>query len=144
MATIILYYSQTGNTEHIATRIHENLGCDLLKIEPDSNEGGFMKLPSGFRTEIPDLSQYDIVFVGYPVWAHDVPPFVQKFIANCNLTGKIVIPFSTYAMGGFENTVQTMQKICTGAEVKNPFGSGKMSKGNYEDWIKAVRNLVDN
>ena len=49
-----------------------------------------------FVSEISDLSAYDVVLIGYPVWYQDLPVFVSEFVRQCDLSGKIVIPFDSH------------------------------------------------
>ncbi len=150
MKAIVLYYSQTGNTEMIARRIAKDFGCELLKIEPDVVYGGFLSscarvikdrmrkdLPT-YVTEIPDLTPYDTVFVGFPIWAGDAPDFVQSFLKDCDLAGKTIIPFATSKMTGIEGAVETLTIICDGAVVEHPFFYGVRQKDSYRTWLAEV------
>ena len=150
MKSIVLYYSQTGNTEIIAKRIAKDFGAELLKIEPDIVYGGFLSscvrvigdrmrkdLPT-YVTEIPDLTEYDTVFVGFPIWAADVPDFVQAFLKDCDLAGKRVIPFATSRMTGIEGAVDTLTVLCEGASVEHPFFFGVRKRDNYHAWLAEV------
>ena len=150
MKSIVLYYSQTGNTEIIAKRIAKDFGAELLKIEPDIVYGGFLSscvrvigdrmrkdLPT-YVTEIPDLTEYDTVFVGFPIWAADVPDFVQAFLKDCDLAGKRVIPFATSRMTGIEGAVDTLTVLCEGASVEHPFFFGVRKRDNYRAWLAEV------
>ena len=150
MKSIVLYYSQTGNTEIIAKRIAKDFGAELLKIEPDIVYGGFLSscvrvigdrmrkdLPT-YVTEIPDLTEYDTVFVGFPIWAADAPDFVQAFLKDCDLAGKRVIPFATSRMTGIEGAVDTLTVLCEGASVEHPFFFGVRKRDNYRAWLAEV------
>ena len=53
-----------------------------------------------FRTPIADLSKYDTVFIGFPVWGGCMPKFEQEYIKKCNFKNKTVIPFATAGSNG--------------------------------------------
>ena len=94
-----------------------------------------------FVTPIPNLGSYDIVLLGYPIWAQDIPRFVADFIEKCDLTGKTVIPFATYGMSGINWTMKHLKQVCAGANIVLPFDSGVLKRGDYEKWIAEVKKL---
>lgn len=154
MKAIILYYSRFGNTEKLARQIQNDLNCDILKIVPEEAYGNYIEscfrvmkerskkeIPA-FVTEIPDLEKYDVVFLGYPIWAQDVPVFVAEFIRKCNIKGKVIIPFATYGMSGINWTRKTLNKICEGATIDLPYDTGVFKKGDYASWLKSVKQRI--
>lgn len=109
MRTIVIYYSLTGTTARVAERIANAMHADLLKIElvQEPAKSGVLRLPkmalqtllfhkAVLKGGIPDLSLYDHVFIGGPIWFRRIPPGVRRFIAQVNMHEKIVIPFCTY------------------------------------------------
>ncbi len=154
MKAIILYYSRSGHTEKVAKQIQSDLNCDLLKIIPEESYGNYIescfrvmkerkkKVVPSFLTPIPDLTAYDVIFLGYPIWAQDVPAFVADFIERCDIKGKTIIPFATYGMTGINWTRKTLDKICEGATITLPYDSGMVKKGNYQAWIASVKGVL--
>ena len=120
MKAIVLYYSQTGNTEIIAKKIAKDFSCELVKIEPDIVYGGFL---SSCARVIGDRFRKD---------------FVQAFLKDCDLDGKRVIPFATSKMTGIEGAVETLTMICGGASVEHPFFYSPRKKDNYKAWRAEV------
>lgn len=110
-----------GTTEYVANMIAEEIGGDLHRIETvtpyttDFDELRDVNHDEMDRDYLPELKQsnldisaYDTVFVGYPVWATDVPQAVLSFLNEYDLTGKTVIPFCThdgYGAGGSYQTI---------------------------------------
>ena len=148
MKPLILYYSRSGNTEKIALQAKADLNCEAIKIVPEDAYGNYIssclrvskeKKAPAFVTPIPDLTGYDVILLGYPIWAQDLPRFVADFVEKCDLTGKTVIPFATYGMSGINWTMKHLTQLCTGAEIKLPFDSGSFKKGNYAEWMKQVQ-----
>lgn len=156
MKAMIIYYSRSGNTEKIALQAQKDLQCEALKIIPEKAYGNYItsclrvtkerkaRVAPAFQTPIPNLQNCDVVLLGYPVWAQDLPGFVAAFISQCNLEGKTVIPFATYGMSGINWTLKHLTQLCFGAEIKYPFDSGTFKKGNYQMWIGQVRRLLYN
>ena len=151
MKATILYYSKSGTTEKLARRIQADIHCDILKIEPEEPYGNYVsslirvskerknQVPVHAMTRVPDLSAYDTVFIGYPIWNLDVPIFVADFIDHCNLEGKTVIPFVTCGLANVSMTLNTLKRVCPKSEIVHPFNYGIAKKDNYEEWIHAIR-----
>ncbi len=154
MKTMILYYSRSGNTEKLATRIRNDLNCDMLRIEPEHEYGNYAeaclrvmgekakRVPPQFVTPVPELSSYETVLVGYPIWMQNLPQFVSDFLCQCNLKGKKVIPFATFGMTGISWTEKTLRRVCHGAEIMLPFNYGVFKKDDYDKWIRDVRSSM--
>lgn len=152
MKPIILYYSRSGNTEKIALQAQKDLNCEIIKIIPEEAYGNYVSsclrttkekkasVAPAFITPVPDLKEYDIILLGYPIWAQDLPRFVASFISQCDLKDKIVIPFATYGMSGINWTMKHLKELCAEAEIRCAFDSGVLKKGDYEKWIEQVRN----
>lgn len=110
-----------GTTEYVANMIAENVGGDLHRIETvtpytanfdelrdvNHNEMSSNYLPELKESNL-DISAYDTVFIGYPVWATDVPQAVLSFLKEYDLSGKTVIPFCTHDGYGAGNSYQTI------------------------------------
>ena len=151
MKAIILYYSKSGTTEKLARRIQGDIHSDILKIEPEEPYGNYVsslirvnkerknKTPVHSVTKIPDLSSYDTVFIGYPIWYMDVPAFVADFISRCSLEGKTVIPFATCGLANISKTLNTLKRVCPKSKIAHPFHYGIAKKDDYEGWIRAIR-----
>ncbi len=153
MKAIVLYYSKTGTTAKIAKRICRDLGCPMVKVEPDVVYGGFLSsvkrvildrknhmLP-GYVTDIPDLTKYDTVFVGYPVWAGGIPDHMAAFLEDCDLDGKRVVPFATFQFTDITGSLAKLQEICGDADIVFPFSYGVRKREDYGDWLMAVKKL---
>ena len=115
MKTLIVYYSLQGNTEYAAKRIAANIGADTLRLYSKKayKDKGFAKFLSGGRSaikeETPDLedyeinlSEYDRVIFGFPVWASNIAPPLRSFIAEHReeLTEKELAAFATQGGSG--------------------------------------------
>jgi flavodoxin len=127
---LVAYYSRTGHTRQAALVIAQTVGADLFEILPatpypasyqetvdlNSRQRAAGEFPAVARL-IPDLAQYDTVFLGYPVWAVDLPRLLYPFLRQQDFTGKTLAPFCTSAMSGLGGTEQTLRQLCPRARV---------------------------
>ncbi len=153
MNALIIYYSRSGNTEKIAKQLQDDLHIPAIKIKPEEAYGNYImscfrvmkenrkQETPRFITPIPDLKSYDTIFLGFPIWAQDVPVFVQEFIRKCDTKGKIIIPFATYGMSGINWTKKTLLSLFEEEQLKLPFDSGVFKKGNYSKWLQEIKKL---
>lgn len=129
MRGIVIYYSYGGNTRKIAEKIKKTLGIDAVEIETaepytgsynDVVDQGQREVNSGFMPEIrplkAELSQYDTIILGTPVWWYTFAPAMKTFLNNADLTGKKVYPFATNG-GWIGHTFKDFEKICSGAKL---------------------------
>jgi hypothetical protein len=71
------------------------------------------KMPE-LKTNVENIASYDVVFLGYPIWAMTVPPPVRSFIERNDLTGKMIVPFCTHDGYGPGNSVDIIKKLLPG------------------------------
>lgn len=130
MKAIVIYYSYGGNTRRVAEEIGKTVGADLAEIKTvkpytgsydDVVDQGQREVNSGFLPEIKpldmDLSQYDTVILGTPVWWYTFAPAMGSFLHGADLSGKTVYPFATNG-GWLGHTFKDIEKTCRGAKVK--------------------------
>ncbi|MGI6230099.1 MAG: flavodoxin [Tractidigestivibacter sp.] len=157
MNALIMYYSRKGRTEQLAKTIQSDLGCDILKIEPDKPFGNFVSVLSREShdrnkpengthavTAVPDLSGYDVVLVGYPIWQTEMPEFLAQFLEACDFAGKTVIPFATCASTGIQPSLKRMSTVVgTDCDLLNPLCFGAGHHDDYRSWLNKTRELAE-
>ncbi len=129
MKHIILFYSFGGNTKKVAEFIQHELKADMAEIttvKPYTGsynsvvDQGQREVNCGYMPEIRpvdvDMSQYDRVLLGTPVWWYTFAPAMKTFLHNCDLSGKKVYPFATNG-GWIGHTFKDFSEACRGAEV---------------------------
>lgn len=84
------------------------------------NETGF--LPP-LKTQIENLGQYELIFVGFPTWGMQLPPPMKSFLSENDLSGKTVIPFNTNAGYGIGSSFATVVELCTDSEIPKRFST---------------------
>lgn len=89
--------------------------ADLNWHDAHSRSSVEMKDPAcrpAIAGDLPDLSRYDTIFVGFPIWWYQAPRIVETFVASCDFLGKTVIPFATSGGSGMGRTQEILQKAC--------------------------------
>lgn len=132
---LVLYYSQTSNTKGVAQEIANKLGADIEEIVPvelyDGDfqatiERGKKELDEAAYPEIQplkaDVANYDIIFLGYPIWFGTYAPPVFTWLDQVDLSGKKVVPFCTFGSGGLESSIKDLAKAEPNAEILPGYG----------------------
>lgn len=144
-----------GTTEYIARMIQQKVGGDLYPIKTkDPYPSDFEELRNLNHEEIAkqllpelilqdlDISQYDTIFIGYPVWASTIPQAVRSFLSNYDLQGKSIIPFCTHDGYGAGNSFQDVVDMEEGSNVLKGLAieaSSVMSaKETITNWLKSL------
>ena len=150
---LVLYFSVTGNTKKVSEYIKDDINADLIEIEPkeaytsedinysndDCRANKEQNDPSA-RPEIKndiDVSEYDVIFLGYPIWWGDAPKIIITFLENTNLDGKTIIPFCTSGGSGIEQSVETLRSVNPNLNIED----GKRlssSKESVTSWLNEL------
>ena len=146
---------EVGNTKIVADYISELTGADQYEIVTHKYDGmAYMslidlakkeaaagELPT-YEGQAPDLSQYDTVFIGGPVWWGTYPQVMFTLFKDINLDGNTVIPFTTHEGSGLANCVSDVKKAFPKANVTQGFSiyghEVRTGKAKVEKWIKSL------
>ena len=132
---LVLYYSQTSTTKVVAEEISKRLGADIEEIVPvepygtdfqatiarSSQERESGKLPE-IKPLASDISSYDVIFLGYPVWFGTYALPIGTLLDNVDFSGKKVVPFCTFGSGGLDTSTRDLKAKLAGAEVLPGYG----------------------
>ena len=132
---LVLFYSQTSNTKAVATEIATRIGADIEEIVPvelyDGDfqatiERGKKELDEGAYPEIQplkaDIANYDVIFIGYPIWFGTYAPPVATWLNQVDLSGKKVVPFCTFGSGGLDSSIKNLAEAEPEAEILPGYG----------------------
>jgi len=132
---LILYYSQSGTTEAVALELQKQTGADIEEFDVvEAYEGDFNAVvarcaeerASGFVPTLAplasDLSKYDVIYLGYPIWSGTYATPVKVLLASVDFSGKMIVPFCTFGSGGLEPSVADIAAAQPAAEVTDGFG----------------------
>lgn len=113
-----------SNTEHVAALFAKELGADLFRIETERTypltRGALIESTKeeqdknehpALKTHVENMDQYEIIFLGYPLWWYDFPMPIYSFFDEYNLEGKTIVLFTTHAGNRFCKTLRTAQDL---------------------------------
>lgn len=132
---LVVYYSQTSNTRTVAQEIATRLGADIEEIVPvkpydgdfqatinRSNQDRQQGITPEIKPVAADLSKYDVIFIGYPIWFGTYAPPIATFLDKVDLSGKKVVPFCTFGSGGLDSSVKDLAKKQPKANILSGYG----------------------
>ncbi|MBQ7715267.1 MAG: flavodoxin [Clostridia bacterium] len=167
---LVVYFSRTGeqysvgnidkgNTAIVAEMIAEKTGADLYEILPETDypytyseltdiakeEQSDNSRPK-IKGELPDVSKYDTIFIGAPVWWGDWPMICYTFFESVDLSGKDLVPFSTHegsGLSGFDGKLASAvpgATVLTGQAFRGSDCQNKQAdvKAAVENWINGL------
>ncbi len=153
MNNLIIYYSRSGKTKLVSKIIQEEKGGTLLEIKDKTNRSGVLGYIKGAldamlssNTDIEpdhvDLTEYDTIYVGTPVWASKPAPAIMKILENCDFTDKNIITFATMGGSGGDTTVKAMNDIIkeNNGKILKSFSIITGNNGNIENLTKQAIN----
>lgn len=155
MKSAVIYYSRSGITKEIAEKVKAVFGSDMYFVEPEKAYGGYLsavlrngaeklrKKATAVSTPVADLSSYDIIFVGFPVWYGTMPDFMQEYVKKCGVKGKKIIPFATAGANGKESSLATVKQLFIGCDVSDYFYTTKPKSGDADKWIKTLKQKFE-
>lgn len=149
---LVAYFSASGVTAKVADRLAKVIGADLFEIKPTqpytnadldwTNKKSRSSVEMADRNSRPqiankvaDMSKYDVVFVGFPIWWYREPSVIDTFMESYDFSGKQVVPFATSGGSGMGDSGNIMQKLAPKATVDKGkrFPSG-VSEKDLKDW----------
>ena len=153
---IVCYFSATGTTEAAAKRIAEITGADIYEIAPetrytaadldwtDSLSRSYVEMHNrerrpALKDSVTDLSNYSVVYIGYPNWWNTHPTIINTFIEANDLKGKTIVPFMTSGGSNIINSEKELKEQYPGLT----FGKGLLMNGKSDseirDWTKQFK-----
>lgn len=152
---LIVYFSQTGNTETVANIIHDNVGGDIVKLETtEAYPSDYDELVDyahqeqqedarpELSTVIENIEQYDTIFLGYPNWWGDMPMAIYTFLDTYDLSGKTIAPFITHGGSGLSGTPENIQEEELNATVTEGLAiDGDEASDSSEDIVEWLNSL---
>ena len=142
---LVAYFSHTGNTEEAAQQIAEYTGADMAEIQRaeeygDLYEEAETEILDGIHPEITvsveNISGYDTIFVGYPIWWDEAPAMIASFLANNDFAGKTIIPFCTSSSDEIDNSLHIFSELCPDAVIAEGLTANDLE--DIEPWLNRL------
>ena len=152
---LVAYFSASGVTKAAAERLAKAIGADIFEIKPKvpytradldwtnkSSRSSIECSDTDSRPEIAerlsDISGYDTVFIGFPIWWYVAPKIIDTFVENYDFSGKTMIPFATSGGSGMGRTVEVLKSLCPFANWKGGKVINNMSEKALADWADSL------
>ena len=155
---LVSYFSASGITAKLAESLSDAIGADLFEIVPKvrytkadldwrdkSSRSSIEMNDPASRPEIEstrdNIADYDVVYVGFPIWWYVAPTIINTFLESHDLTGKTIVPFATSGGSGMGKTNEALLPSCKGAKlVEGKVFKANTSKQDLADWANQFRN----
>ena len=154
---LVTYFSASGITSKIAEQLSEAIGADLHEIRPkvqytqedldwknDKSRSSVEMKDKSFRPEIVDdkirMSEYDTVFVGFPIWWYVAPTIINTFLESHDFEEKTVIIFATSGSSDFGNTAEELKSSLpdTAKLIEGKVLNGKYTNKELSNWVDSI------
>ncbi|MEE3342988.1 MAG: flavodoxin [Bacilli bacterium] len=153
--SLVLYFSVTKNTKAIAEYIQETTGSDIIEIVPadkysnadinysnqDSRATKEQKNDKA-RPKISnkiDIKDYDVIYLGYPIWWNDVPKIILTLLDSYNFENKVIVPFCTSGSSDISNSVDTLRKYNNKLNILDGKRfSASSSEDDVKNWLSSL------
>lgn len=131
---LVAYFSASGVTKKMAEKLSDAVGADLFEIKPavpysdadlnwensDSRSSVEMNdrdCRPEIAKKVENMEQYDVVFVGFPIWWYREPSIIDTFMEEYDFAGKVIVPFATSGMSLIGDSGKNMQELAPKAIV---------------------------
>lgn len=153
---LVAYFSATGNTEKVAEHIAKGLNADLYEIVPeepytdadlnynDNNSRTTIEMNDpdarpAITGNVEDMDQYNIIFIGYPIWWGEAPRIISTFIESYDFSGKTIVPFCTSGSSSIGSSAESLEQLSNGSHwLSGERLSGNDSQNTVMDWVNSL------
>lgn len=153
---LVAYFSATNTTQGIAEHIANGLNADIYEIVPeepytdadlnynDNNSRTTIEMNDpdarpAITGSVEDMEQYDIVFIGYPIWWGEAPRIVSTFVESYDFSGKTIVPFCTSGGSGVGSSATNLEQLTDGADwLPGKRLNGSDSQDTVMEWVNGL------
>lgn len=154
--TLVAYFSASGVTAGVSKNLAKAAGADLYEIKPqvpythadlnwnDKQARSTIEMhDKSFRPPLADkdanIQEYDVVYVGFPIWWYVAPTIINTFLESYDFSGKTIVLFATSGGSGFGNTAKELEGSCPGAIlIEGRVLSGRQSESDLKKWVDSL------
>ena len=156
---LVVYFSATGNTKAVAETLAGLQGADIYEIVPEqpytdedlnyndrttraTAEQNDPDARPAIQGSMTDFEQYEVVYVGYPIWWGDMPRILYTFFDTYDFSGKTIAPFCTSGGSGLSGTPGTIAELESGATVLDGLhvsdSTADSSESSVSQWLADI------
>ena len=155
MKTLVAYFSHSGATAEVAKKLAEKAGADIFEIKPlvpytekdvnwknplarcNREKIGGREVAVDGRVE--DMAQYDLIFLGFPIWYYGAPNIVETFVSGYDLAGKKIALFATSGGSDMGKTAKKLAPhMSEGAEIVAEQRFASADDGEIARFVESV------
>ena len=149
---LVAYFSASGVTAKAAQTLAKTIGADLYEIKPEapyssadldwtnkkSRSSVEMNDPASrpaIAGQVSNMEDYDVIFVGFPIWWYVAPTIINTFLESYDFSGKTIIPFATSGGSGMGKTNEKLLPSCQGATLlQGKMLNGRLDTATLKEW----------
>ncbi|EEG75600.1 flavodoxin [[Clostridium] hylemonae] len=152
---LVTYFSASGVTKTAAERLAKAEGADLFEIKPavpytradldwtnkKSRSSVEMSAPTSrpqIAERLPNMGDYDTVFIGFPIWWYVAPAIINTFVESYDFSGKTIVPFATSGGSGMGKTVEVLKSLCPTANWEKGKMLNRVSDQELITWVNSL------
>jgi diketogulonate reductase-like aldo/keto reductase/flavodoxin len=153
--TLVAYFSATNTTRPLAEYASDILSADLYEIIPEipytdadlayytngraDREQNDPAARPGISGRVENMADYDVIFLGYPIWHGQAPRIISTFLESYDLTGKTIVPFCTSHSSGIGSSDTGLHSLASGANwLAGRRFAGGTDRNTVEEWISGL------
>lgn len=151
---LVAYFSATETTRGLAERLAGAIDAELFRIKPkqeyteqdldwtkktsrSSIEMADKNTRPAIASKIKDISEYDVIFLGFPIWWYREPSIIDTFIESYDLAGTTIVPFATSGGSGIGDADENIRKLSPMAKIeKGKRFSTSVSDAELKKWAE--------
>ena len=151
----VVYFSGTGNTREIANLLAEEAAADIFEIIPEdmytaddlnynddncraNQEMNDDSARPTISNDLSVVSEYDVIYLGYPIWWGTAPRIIQTFIESYDINGATVYTFCTSGGSGIENSISDLQKLYPDVNFVDGKRLNDATESDIREWIESL------
>lgn len=153
--TLVTYFSASGVTASVAARLASGIGAELCEIVPetpysdadlnwmDKNARSTIEMKDEnarppMRDKAIPVADYEIVFVGFPIWWYREPSIIDTFLEAYDFSGKTIVPFATSGGSGLGKAPNRMAELSKAKVLQGRVFPPKVSERELKDWVRGL------
>ena len=153
MKTLVAFFSASGITRQLARKIEILTKGDLFEIEPkvlytkedldwmDPNSRSSVEMKDKasrpeIKSKVENLSEYDVIYLGFPIWWYVAPTIINTFLESYDFVGKTIILFATSGGSGIGNTVEELKVSAPKAAFKDARVLNNVDSDTLAKWVE--------
>ena len=150
---LVAYFSASGVTKAAAERLAKAADADLFEIKPavpytraeldwtnkKSRSSVEMSNPNSrpeIAEKVPNMGDYDIVFIGFPIWWYVAPAIINTFVESYDFSEKTIVPFATSGGSSMGKTAEVLKSLCPTANWEKGKMLNRVSEREWKNWVE--------